>query len=297
MKNIFISLLAAGLIFSNTACGPNSDNTNHTNTNTGTPAATPTADTNQNTNSANSNLAGVKKNEPVPTFTDATTAFTEGNKYFDKNETEKAIEAFKQAVKLNPDLAEAHFQLGVALALLEKEAESTTKINEPEPTKTPKKGKEPVAPKKESEKAFENAVKAYQKVLAKNPKDDAAHFNLARSYNKLNKDKEAEKAIRQAVKLKPEDSEYQTELAAILIKFAKYDEAVTVLKKALKLDETNSQAQDLLEKAEAGKKRQEYGLPKDKPKVERPETVPSKEKPKLEKPSNTAPTQTPKPNQ
>ena len=63
--------------------------------------------------------------------------------------------------------------------------------------------------------------------------------------------------------------QYQAELGAILIKFAKYDEAVGVLKKALKLNESNSQAQSLLEKAEAGKKRIDYGIPKDKPKSDK----------------------------
>src|SRR5690348_11194179 len=117
MKNIFISLFAAALIFFNFGCGSNPENTNKSNNNTNSPTATPTAEATQNTNSANANVA--KKDEPVPTFTDANTALTEGNKYFDQNETEKAIEAFKQAVKLNPDLAEAHFQLGVALSLME----------------------------------------------------------------------------------------------------------------------------------------------------------------------------------
>jgi tetratricopeptide (TPR) repeat protein len=294
MKKLVTILLTTGLALSGIGCGPNAENTNQ-NTNVTTPATTPTAETNQN-----ANVASVKKDEPVPTFTDANTAFTEGSKYFDQNETEKAIDAFKQAVKLNPDLADAHFQLGVALALLEKEDEGVVKVNEPEPAKTPKKGKEPVAQKKESEKAFENAVKAYQKLLAKNPKDDNAHFNLARSYNKLNKDKEAEKAIRQAVKLKPEDSQYQTELGAILIKFAKYEEAVAALKKALKIDETNSHAQELLDKAEAGQKRVEYGIPKDKLRNDKLPPAPPKEKPKTEKPGNTAvppPAETPKPPQ
>src|SRR5690349_18385173 len=102
MKNIFISLLTAALIFSNLGCGSNPASNNTSNTSS--PTATPTAETNQNSNLANP--VNVKKDEPVPTFTDANTAFTEGNKYFDQNETEKAIEAFKQAVKLNPDLAE-----------------------------------------------------------------------------------------------------------------------------------------------------------------------------------------------
>jgi cytochrome c-type biogenesis protein CcmH/NrfG len=116
--------------------------------------------------------------------------------------------------------------------------------------------------KTESDKAFANAVKAYEKILAKNPKDDVAQFNIGRSYNKLNEDKDAEKALRQAVKLKPEDSEYLTELGAILVKLAQYQEAVSFLKKAVKLDENNSQAEQLLEKAEAGRKRIDFGVDK-----------------------------------
>jgi Flp pilus assembly protein TadD len=274
MRRVFIILLATAFVFSNIGCGPNSENSNNQNTNVGPPTATPTAETNQNTNA---NMATATKDEPVPTFTDANTAFTEGNKYFDQNENEKAIEAFRQAVKLNPDLAEAHFKLGVAYALIEKEKQAETEVADPQPTKTPKKGKE-VTKKKDSEKAFEEAVKAYKKIVAKNPTDDVAFYNLGRSYNKINEDKEAEKAFRQAVKLKPEDSEYQTGLGEILVKFAKYEEALGVLKKALALDSSNSQAQDLMEKAEAGKKRLEYGQPKDKPK-DKPK-APSKDKPK-----------------
>jgi tetratricopeptide (TPR) repeat protein len=274
MKKLSIILLFSAFGLS---CG--SDNSNQNNVTT--PTATPTVAANNNANqdtTANANIANanVKKDEPVPAFTDAPTAFAEGNKYFDANETEKAIEAFKQAVKLNPDLAEAHFKLGVAYALIEKEKEEQvelqpTNTNQATPTpKVIKKGKgknQIVITETDSFKAFSEAVKAYKKIIAKNPKDDAAHFNLGRSYNKLNDDKEAEKALRQAVKLKPDDSEYQTELGSILIKFAKYEEAVAALKKALKLDETNSQAQDLLDIAEAGKKRIDFGVEKAKQKA------------------------------
>ena len=295
MKKIFTIVFSIGVAVWQTGCTTTSTNTNNQNNNSNSPTATPTVAANTD----NTNLADTKakQDEPVPTFTDANTAFTEGNKYYDADETTKAIEAFKQAVKLNPDLAEAHFKLGVAYALVEKEkdAEVEVKINEPAPTKTPAKGKE-VVKKKDSEKAFEEAVKAYKKIIAKNPKDDVAHFNLGRSYNKLNEDKEAEKSLRQAVKLKPEDSEYQTELGAILMKFAKYDEAIGLLKKALSLDESNSQAQDLLEKAEAGKKRTDYGIPKDRPKTEKQSPGSPKAKPKVEKTETEAPKQEPKPN-
>ncbi len=157
-------------------------------------------------------------------------------------------------MKINPDLAEAHFKLGIAYALVEDtEPQTDAAVEKPISTKKGKKDATQIVTK--SDKAFDSAVKAYKKIVAKNPKDDAAHFNLGRSYNKLNQDREAQKSLNQAVKLKPDDALYQTELGAILIKLAQYEEAVNVLKRALKLDENNSLAEDLLEKAQAGSKR------------------------------------------
>lgn len=253
MNRFFPILISTVFIFAGFGCTKTDENANLSNAST--PAASP-APSNAN--------AVVISNEPVPTFTDAETALAEGNKYFDANATEKAIEAYKQAVKLNPDLAEAYFKLGISYSLIENEKDALQVVDET-PTPTPSKAKkskkadEKVAVT-DSEKAFESAAKAYEKIIDKDPKNDVAQFNLGRSYNKLNKDKEAEKALRQAAKLKPEDGEYQTEFGAILVKLANYDEAVTVLKKAVSLDDSNSQAQELLEKAESGKKRIDFGV-------------------------------------
>ena len=227
------------------------------------------------TNQANANVKSA--NTPVPTFASADEALAAGKKLLDDLETDKAIDALTQATKLNPDLAEAHFNLGIAYALVEKDEEEKA-ITQVEPSPTPKTNKKarknaPAPHTKNSEKAFDNAVKAYKKILAKNPKDDAAHYNLGRAYNKLNEDEDAAKALKEAVKLKPEDGEYQTELGAILIKLAKYDEAVSALKKAIKIDETNLQADALLEKAQAGSRRVNFG---DKPRPTAPPNEPAR---------------------
>ena len=189
----------------------------------------------------------------LPEFTDANAALAEGNRLLDSTETEKAIEALSQAVKLDPELAEAHFQLGVAYALIETRNAAAVDA-EVEPMPDPKE-KKPKEERTNSEKAFEHAVEAYKKLIAKNEKDDVAHFNLGRAYNKLNEDENAARSLRQAVRLKPDDTEYQTELGSILVKLAKYGEAVGTLKKALEFDPSNSKAEELLEKAEAGQKR------------------------------------------
>jgi superkiller protein 3 len=270
--------------------------------------ANTTANANQNavvdtTPTANENVAETteKLPEEVPNFSDADEAVTAGDKYLDAVETENAINAYQQAVKLNPDFADAYFKLGIAYSLREKEqGDSQQTTEEPTPT-PPKKGKKDVLALSEADKAFENAAKVYEKILKKNPKDEQALFNLGRAYNKLNKDKEAEKALRQAVKLKPEDVEYQTEFGSILIKLAQYDEAVTVLNKAVKLDDTNLKTQELLEKANAGKKRINFGIKPKLPQQQQqqlPEEIsrsrPEKARPKQPMPTKSAEQPTPK---
>ncbi len=263
MKKFYFILIVA--IIWQTACGTEAakneniaDNVNHT--------------LNENANNANENTnVNQTENladEEVPKFDDAAKALEKGNEYLDASLTEKAINAYKQAVELDEDLAEAHFQLGVAYALEEREDEAEPE-SEPESTEeksTPKKTKKSKKSKKDeriltkdSEKAFENSIKAYKKYLKENPEDAVAHFNLGRAYNKLYEDEDARKAFEEAVKLSDEDSLYRTELGATLIKLAKYPEAIKQLKKAVALDEYNARAEDLLEQAEAGRKRVDFG--------------------------------------
>ena len=200
--------------------------------------------------------ANANVGDGVASYGDADQALAEGTKFLDEGEIDKAIDALDQAVKVNPDLAEAWFKLGIAFGLAEKRDE--TIATEGVPSDETKK------PKQNSEKAFEKAVTAYKKIIDANPEDDVAYYNLGRAYNKLNKDEDAARALKQAVKIKPDDGEYQTELGAILIKLAQYQEATAPLKRALELDPENIRAQELLEDAEAGRKRVNYSsTPKD----------------------------------
>jgi len=186
---------------------------------------------------------------PFASITDANQALAEGKRLLDENDTQNAIAALERAVELDPQLPEAHFQLGIAYGLMDLQ-------NQQEGNILPGDAENRV--KTRADKEFEKAAAAYKKYLAQNPKDDVAQFNLGRTYVKLLKDDEAEDAFSEAVKLKPEDTDYQTELGAIQIRLAKYHEAVTTLKKAVEIDPNNARAQDLLEDAQAGAKRLDY---------------------------------------
>ena len=202
---------------------------------------------------ANAEVAPAVPSLVIAEITDANVALAEGDRLFDENQTDKAIEAYEQAVKLNPDFGEAYFKLGIAYDLLEMQKKQTGEM----PDSPPANSKEGKA-KTKSEKAFDKAVTVYKKWVAANPKDDVAFFNLGRTYSKLTEDEDAEDAFREAVKLKPDDTDYQTELGAVLIKLAKYREAIEPLKKAIALESTNARAADLLEDAEAGRQRLDY---------------------------------------
>lgn len=206
--------------------------------------------------SGNSNAADATPALAATEFTDANAALAEGVKLLDMGDTERAIELLNRAVELNPDLADAYFQLGIAYSLIETRDAAVVE-EQVTPTPTPGEKKQRVATTN-SEKAFEKAVAAYKKQIDANGKDDVAYFNLGRAYNKLNEDEDAAKALRQAVELKADDTEYQTELGAILIKLAQYREAISPLRKAIELDPENSRAIDLLEDAEAGRRRIDF---------------------------------------
>src|SRR5262245_41760632 len=100
--------------------------------------------------------------EALPQYADAATALAEGTKFLDEGDINKAIDALDQAVKLDPNLAEAWFKLGIAHALAEKRDETLVSNEE---TLANKEGKA----KSNSEKAFEKAVAAYKKLIDANP--------------------------------------------------------------------------------------------------------------------------------
>src|SRR5687768_3790769 len=102
--------------------------------------------------SARSSNESTEITETVPQapteYSDAGVALADGTKYLDTGETDRALDALLQAVKLDPNLAEAWFRLGIAYALAEKRDEEREMVREEDNSNSKKPAKT------NSEKAF-----------------------------------------------------------------------------------------------------------------------------------------------
>jgi tetratricopeptide (TPR) repeat protein len=182
-----------------------------------------------NANGAATPAAGGEQSSSAPSG-DAQALYEQGLAAYKADRDEEAIEKLKQAVELAPDFAEAHYRLGLAY--------NATKQRE------------------EADKAFEGAVKAYEKVTKREPKNSDAYYFLGLSYEQLGKYDEAVKALKEAVKNSPEENDDKYfELANAHFKIAQYDEAVRALNKVLEIKPDHFPAQEMLEQARNGAQR------------------------------------------
>ncbi|HKE58299.1 MAG TPA: tetratricopeptide repeat protein [Pyrinomonadaceae bacterium] len=166
-----------------------------------------------------------------------------GKELYRGDDDAQAADAFKQAVKLDPELPEAHFRLALSYEALNKQ--------------------------QEAEAEYKSAVEGYKKYLAENSKDGEAYYELGQSYAGLGEFSQAIREYRQATKYRVDDPDIFYDLGTALTKMAQYDEAVAAFSKVLELDPENYRAQDALDDAKegvqrikAGKKHQEDLLKK-----------------------------------
>jgi tetratricopeptide (TPR) repeat protein len=159
---------------------------------------------------------------------EARTLVAQGRDHYRNDEDTQAREAFLQAVKLDPELAEAHFRLGLAYDALGQE--------------------------QEAEAAYKKAIETYKKYLTANgnEEDGEAHYNLGQTYAGLHLYTEAVREYRQATRLKPDDAGIYYDLGLALMRLAQYDEAASAFSKSLELDPQNYRAEDSLAEAKEG---------------------------------------------
>jgi tetratricopeptide (TPR) repeat protein len=157
------------------------------------------------------------------------TFLEKGKELYRSDQDSEAVIAFQEALKLDPDLPEAHFRLGLSYEALNK--------------------------REDAESEYKKAVEGYKKYLDENPTDFEAFYNLGQTYAGLGQYSDAIREYRQATKLKSDDPDIYYDLGTALTKLAQYDEAVAAFSKSLEIDPDNYRAEDALDEAREGVKR------------------------------------------
>jgi len=195
--------------------------------------------------SVNSNASVAGSHTAEENRTQARAYLEESKQLYISDQDEKAVEVLQEAIKLDPELAEAYFRLGLACVAVGKD--------------------------QEAEDAYKKAVEKYKKYLEDNDKDAEAHYNMGQAYAGLHLYSEAVRKYRQATRLKDDDADMYYDLGTALSKLAQYDEAASAFSKSLEIDPDNTRAEDALAEAregiqriKAGKKHQEDLLKKEK---------------------------------
>ena len=126
-----------------------------------------------------------------------------GNCYVEMGHFNQAILCYEEAIKLNPDLVDAHNNMGISLK----------EIGE-----------------------IEKAVISFKKALKIKPDYAMVHNNLGICLYDLSQSKEAQLCYIRAIKLKPDYAEPHSNLGNILKDLGKVDEAISSYQKAIKLN-------------------------------------------------------------
>lgn len=181
----------------------------------------------QSTN--NSSGSGNVSNDLAGDRTRAREQLEKGRELYRNDQDAEAVLAFMEAVRLDPDLAEAHFRLGL--------------------------GYESLGKREEAEAEYKKAAEAYKKYFEENDNDAEAHYNLGQIYANLGNYSEAVRQYREATRLKENDPDIYYDLGVAHTKLAQYDAAAVAFSKSLEIDPDYYRAQDGLDEAKEGIKR------------------------------------------
>ena len=168
--------------------------------------------------------------------------------------TEEAISHYREALRLKPDLAEAHNDLGNALSALDRTGEATAEFEAAlrlKPDYVEAHNDLGCALAKTPGR-LDDAVAEFRAALRLRPDFYQANYNMANTLNSLGRTPEAIEQYEQALRIKPDDPTIRFYLAGALLKMpGRTDEAVAQLNEVLRLDPGNERARRVLAKIDA----------------------------------------------
>jgi len=160
-----------------------------------------------------------------------------GTFYNSNGQLEIAVTKFEQALTLNPDYAEAHYNLGVTLRELDKIEEAikcyknAIGIKNAYPNAHYNLGNALL-----SLEQYDSAIKHFESAIAFNPKLAKAYNNLGLVYKRLGKDQEAGKKFDEALIIKPNYAEAANFRGVIFQNAGDLNNAIKYYHKSLKIN-------------------------------------------------------------
>jgi tetratricopeptide (TPR) repeat protein len=169
-------------------------------------------------------------------LSEADTQFVKGNKAYQDENFDKAIEAFQEAIALNDAMWAYHFNLGLAYKKAGREDEAleafTTAVElNPESFSCNKEMGEALAKKDK----HQEAAPYYEKAVEINPEDPDTQYNYGIVLSQLGQNQEALLHFIKATELDPEYADAYYQAGTILIGQNEKEQAIEMLEKFLEI--------------------------------------------------------------
>jgi len=166
--------------------------------------------------------------------------FKQGNTFFREKAWDDAIDAYNRAVQINGEVAEVHFNLGLAYFYKRLELSRTSRLSEfleKEKHPTVESLDKFIAANEAATKALlEKEVQQWKRTIQLDDTKSAAHYMLGTHYHNIGRLNEAEQELKRAIELDPKYSNSYGVLAAVYEKLGKNDLAIEYHKKDLEID-------------------------------------------------------------
>ena len=170
-----------------------------------------------------------------------------GVAYHDREEYEKAIEAYRKAIDLDPRYFETFCNLGTVYHDV-KEYEKAEEMYKREIAINPKYPKvyNNLGALYNDTGEYEKAIDAYRKAIELRPDQMEMHFNLGLAYQHAGEYEKSIAAYKRAIRLKPDYPNAYNDLGVSYHKSGKLEKAIEAYEKALELDPDNAVIQNNL---------------------------------------------------
>ena len=162
----------------------------------------------------------------------------------------EAVECYKKAIRLNPNNAEALYNLGNAYLSLDRTDQAIAEYKmalQIKPNYIKAYGNLAVA--LASVGYIDEATENFRRVCELDPNNSNAYFNLSRALADKGLTDEAIENLRKTIELAPQDTAARNNLAKLLLEKGKAEQAIAEYEQILKIDPANKDAQTGLQKA------------------------------------------------